>query len=321
MLKIFINVFLILILLLIVWFKIPYSPLKSKFQREMDAMTVNVSGRKEIISGKKKSLTDENCPGETLTDNTLTDKTHSGGTGINVAYTEEEFSHLPMALKQYVKNCGYIGKPKISCFKLEYHDVDFMQSMDGPKLKIDYAQYNFVETPCRMALIESSMFGIPFEGCDYYQNGTGGMKGVLGKVFTLFDQRGEAMDQSGLVTFLAESLFAPDIFLQDYISFEEISDYEVKAVITYKGQTASGIFHFNEQYEMTSFTTNDRAITLSDGRMEYVPWSAVCGDYVTYENGIKYPGRLLAVWNYPDKDFVYFDGTIDAVGTFLLSLE
>ena len=44
-------------------------------------------------------------------------------------------------------------------------------------------------------------------------------------------------------------------------------------------------------------------------------------DYVTYENGIKYPGRLQAVWNYPDKDFVYFDGTIDAVGTFLLSLE
>lgn len=316
MLKIIITVLLILLILLIVWFKIPYSPLKSKFQREMDAMTANVSGRKEKSSGKKKSLTGENFAGETLTDKTLT-----GETGINVAYTEEDFNHLPMALKQYVKNCGYIGKPKISCFKLEYHDVDFMQNVDGPKLKIDYTQYNFVENPCRMALIDSSMFGIPFEGCDYYQNGTGGMKGVLGKVFTLFDQRGEAMDQSGLVTFLAESLFAPVIFLQDYISFEEISDYEVKAVIAYKGQTASGIFHFNEQYEMTRFTTNDRAITLSDGRMEYVPWSAACGDYYTAENGIRYPGRLQAVWNYPDKDFVYFDGRIDAVGTFLLSSE
>ena len=35
------------------------------------------------------------------------------------------------------------------------------------------------------------------------------------------------------------------------------SDYEVKATICYGGQTASGIFTFNEQCEYVSFTTND----------------------------------------------------------------
>ncbi|MDY3917602.1 MAG: DUF6544 family protein [Candidatus Limivivens sp.] len=52
----------------------------------------------------------------------------------------------------------------------------------GHTLKIDYTQYNFIHEPCRMALIDSSMFGIPFEDYDYYQNGTGGMKGVIAKV-------------------------------------------------------------------------------------------------------------------------------------------
>ena len=83
------------------------------------------------------------------------------------------------------------------------------------------------------------------------------------------------MDKACLATFLAESLFAPTILLQEYITFEEISDYEVRATITYGGQTASGIFTFNEQYEMISFTANDRAVAGTNGSMEYIPWSAL----------------------------------------------
>ena len=197
--------------------------------------------------------------------------------------------------------------------KMEYHNVDFSQGKDRPALTIDYTQYNFINEPCRMALIDSSMFGIPFEGYDYYQNGTGGMKGVIAKAITLFDQTGADMDKACLATFLAESLFAPTVLLQDYITFEEISDFEVRATINYKGQTASGIFTFNEQYEMISFTTNDRAAQGTDGNIEYIPWSAICNDYQRSRNGIKYPTNFQAVWNYPDGDFVYFDGVISEV--------
>lgn len=164
-----------------------------------------------------------------------------------------------------------------------------------------------------MALIDSRLFGVPFEGYDYYQNGTGGMKGVIAKTITLFDQTGTDMDRACLATFLAESLFAPTILLQDYISFEEISDFEVEATINYGGQRARGIFTFNEQYEMISFTTNDRAVAGTDGTMEYIPWSALCSDYQLNENGIKYPTKFQAVWNYPDRDFIYFDGVISQV--------
>lgn len=73
------------------------------------------------------------------------------------------------------------------------------------------------------------------------------------------------------------------------------------------------VFTFNEQYEMISFTTNDRAVTGTDGNMEYIPWSAICGEYMLSESGIKYPTKFQAVWNYPDGDFVYFDGMISKV--------
>lgn len=273
-----IGVLLVIVGTLLIWFNIPYSPVKKQFQNDVsDQLTENLL---------------------------LVDKE---------VFTDKDFSHLPIVIQKYIENCGYIETPKMSCLKMEYHNVDFSQGRNGPTLTIDYTQYNFINEPCRMALIDSSLFGIPFEGYDYYQNGIGGMKGVIAKAITLFDQTGADMDKACLATFLAESLFAPTILLQDYITLEEISDFEVQATISYKGQTASGIFTFNKQYEMISFTTNDRAVAETDGSMKYIPWSALCGEYRFYENGIKYPTKFQAVWNYTDEDFIYFDGHISKI--------
>lgn len=273
-----IGVLFALIVMILIWFHIPYSPVKRDFQN--DVATI-------------------------MSENQLQTK--------NEVFTEEDFNNLPAAIQKYIQGCGYIGTPKMSYLKMEYHNVDFLQGKNRPTLTIDYTQYNFINEPCRMALIDSRMFGIPFEGYDYYQNGIGGMKGVIAKAITIFDQTGADMNKACLATFLAESLFAPTILLQDYITFEEISDFEVRATITYGGQSASGIFTFNEQYEMFSFTTNDRAVAGTDGSMEYVPWSALCNDYQLSENGIKYPTKFQAVWNYTDGDFVYFDGIISEI--------
>ena len=202
-----IGVLLILVGILTIWFNISYSPVKKQFQNDVAAL---------------------------LNENQLSVD--------NEVFTEKDFSHLPIAIQKYIENCGYIGTPKMSYLKMEYHNVDFSQGRNGSTLKIDYTQYNFVKEPCRMARIDSSMFGIPFEGYDYYRNGTGGMKGVIAKAITLFDQTGTDMNKACLVTFLAESLFAPTILLQDYIIFEELSDFKVRATITYGGQTVSGIF-------------------------------------------------------------------------------
>ena len=268
----------VVILVAIIWFCIPYSPLIADFEKDVNEMT------------------DEGV-----------------SFGETDVFRESDLERLPTAIRRYIENCGYLGKRKMNLVRMEYRDVAFSQGKSGPKLTIDYTQYDFVKTPARLAMIKSSMFGIPFQGYDYYRDGKGGMKGVIAKLFTLFDQTGDEMDKACLVTFLAESMFAPSALLQDYVEFEEIDDKTVKATITAYGQTVSGVFSFNEEYEMISFTTNDRAVVGSDGSVEYVPWSALCGEYKVGENGIKCPTKFQAVWNYPDGDFVYFDGTINSV--------
>ncbi len=170
-----IVVVLLLVGALLLWFSIPYSPLKRAFRKDVEAL------KSEIQRPR--------------------------GTEV---FTVEDFNNLPIPVRNYLERCGYLGTPKMSYLKMEYRDVAFTQARGRPPLKIDYTQYTFVDDPARVALIDSSLFGIPFEGYDYYRQGVGGMKGVIAKVITLFDQTGPEMNRAALATFLAESLFCPN---------------------------------------------------------------------------------------------------------------
>ena len=131
----------------------------------------------------------------------------------NEIFTEEDIKNLPSPVKKYFNYCGFIGTRKMSYMKATFKNVTFKTGKDKPTLKIDYTQYNFVNKPDRIALIDSSMFGVPFQEFDSYLNGTESMKGVVAKFYTLFDQRGEAMNKVSLVTYLAECFIVPNIVL------------------------------------------------------------------------------------------------------------
>lgn len=228
----------------------------------------------------------------------------------NGIFTEQDIAGLPLPVQKYFIYCGYIGTPKMSSMKASFADVDFV--LDKNKnVKIDYTQYNFISRPNRIAYIDSSMYGIPFEGLDAYIDGHGSMKGVLAKSFTLFDQTGPAMDKASLVTFLSECLLVPNAALQDYVAWEAVDNLHAKATISYYGITASGLFTFNENGEALSFTTDDREAVTTDGSSEKVRWSAILQDY-RESGGIKKPTVLQAIWHYDDGDLIYFNSN-DAV--------
>lgn len=244
---------------------------------------------------------------KTLTDfNSIKDSIFLGKSKNLEVFSREDISHLPYPVKKYFNYCGYIGTLKMLSIKAVYKDVKFLFGKGDSPITIDYLQYNVVNEPARVAYIHSFKHGIPFEGLDLYVNGKGSMKGILAKLFTLFNQTGETMDESSLVTFLSECLIIPNAALQDYITWEEVDALHAKATITYYGRTVNGIFAFNEKGEMVSFTTNDREAIATDGTSEKVKWSVVFADYVERE-GIKKPTNFQAIWHYDDGDLIYFD--------------
>ncbi|SDF74939.1 hypothetical protein SAMN04488542_11645 [Fontibacillus panacisegetis] len=271
---IFLGVIIVIVGLIVIFFNIPYSKTTREF---------NIS-----INREKQAIAMNNEKEQQY-------------------FTEADIADLPAPVQKYFRYCGFIGTPKMSYMKVAFNNVDFSLGRGKSTIKVDYTQYNIVNKPIRIALIDSSMFGVPFQGIDSYIDGKGSMKGVIAKLITLFDQRGEDMDRASLVTFLSESLLAPDAALQDYVTWEEIDDLHAKATISCYGTSASGIFTFNEKGEMTSFTTEDREAIAMDGKREQVTWTAIISDYEDH-NGIKQPTTLQAVWNYDEGDLLYFDG-------------
>jgi hypothetical protein len=260
----------VLILGIAVWFSIPYSPMKSDFWQ-------------------------------------LSNKQNEDLQAMNQVFTEEEITSLPAPLQRYFRNGGFIGKTKMLNMKLTHKDVDFILSSSMPVLNIQCVQFNSAVIPERLALIDTRLYGIPFEGLDAYQSGIGSMKGVIAKGITLFHQTGEAMNMSSLVNCLAESLLMPNMALQNFMSWESIDENKVRGTISYYDISASGIFTFDETGMLTDFSTDDRLYVDTDGNIRNVPWSAVCGDYHEVD-GMMQPRALKAVWHLPEGDLVYFDG-------------
>lgn len=288
--RIFMTILIIaiaIILLLAIWFNISYSPVKTQFRNDVEARLQSAATFTNVNADSSEAL---------------------AGT-----LDSADIASLPPLIQKNLETCGYIGSKRRTHLTMEYKDVDFGMGVNKPRLKIDYTHVDFADSPDRLAFIDSKMFGIPFQGYDYYMNGKGGMKGVLAKLITLFDQTGLAMDKACLITYLAEALFLPEALLKDFITVKQIDERTVEATITNKGVTATGVFHFNDTYEMTSFTTNDRGQISPDGTIEYTPWEAQCENYKTYSDGIKRPTIFRAVWKNKDSDFVYFDGKISKV--------
>ena len=110
-----------LIVLVIFWFNIPYSPFRNRFKKDLTKQTQ-------------------------LSENFLREAS-------NAVYAKEDFKSLPPLIQTYLEECGYIGSPKKSILQMEYKKVDFSLGQNRPKLKIDYTQFDFASNPCHQCLI------------------------------------------------------------------------------------------------------------------------------------------------------------------------
>ncbi len=220
-------------------------------------------------------------------------------------FTEADLEPLPPPVQRYFRYGGYLGTPKAAVLTMRMERVEFVADQ-GRVLVIDYEQVNRTDRPERFALITSSVLGVPFEGLDSYDGNAGRMRGILAKVVPLFDQTGDGMDRSCLVTWLAESLLAPNGALQEFVQWEAIDDTRARATITWQGTSAGGVFVFAGTGELQSFRTSDRVAVGMDGQEVKADWSAYFEDYRS-SGGVRRVGVMRAAWHVEGGDVVYFN--------------
>lgn len=264
------GIILLLVSILVIYFNVPYSRLKTNFKDYLVASEENINENKK-----------------------------------SVKYALED---LPQSMQNFYSYTKLVNKVSSNHVSFNFKDADFVNIEMNKTLKIDYSEHIFGDVPARFAFIDSSLYGIPFQGLDSFINGEGGMKGVVAKNITLFNQRGEEMNKAALVTWLAEIIFMPSQLLSGDVDIKEIDKNTVGVSITYDNIKASGIYKFLDSGELVEFTTDDRALIYNDRRLEHRKWSALYEDYKN--NGdLLLPNRLKSKWHFDNEDIIYFDGT------------
>lgn len=233
----------------------------------------------------------------------------------NTLCTEEEINKLPKPFRRYCEYVGLEGSKKYNVVNVEFYNTDFVfDSSTGKILKMDYDLWLFSDKPFRSAYCTSSIIGIPFDGIDYWtDNKEGGMKGILGKTVTLFDDHNEQMYIAGLISWLAEGVAVnPSIILSPYINYREIDETHVEATVTYNGISGTGVFTFSEDGQLLYFESDQRQVEKIGGVMTTIGWRAEYEEY-TEKNGIRIPSVMRAIKVFPDREVIYFNSDDAAI--------
>jgi len=220
---------------------------------------------------------------------------------------EADLEELPKVVHRYFHANHYVGAPFFQYSHTLYLPVSFI--LNGEKrVKMDYEHYNFIAGPERFAQMNTSLYGIPFEGVDAYQAGSGEMLGRLGGVIPMFDVTGREMDRSALVTCLAESIFLPTFLLSPNITWTELDDRRARAELAQDGLSVNGTFIFNEHHELIRFETEDRYMA-KNGEFLRRPWVVTASAHRTAK-GLKFPTHVTAAWITSGGQQTYFDGKV-----------
>lgn len=265
------GVVLVIVGLVLIYWNISYSPYKSKFDKDMRARVEEVNSVEQWC-------------------------------------TREEIEKLPEPLQRYCDYIGLEGFRKYQVARIYFKDTDFVfDSNSGDILKMDYDLWHFYDDWFRSAFCQSSMYGVPFEGMDYCtENLEGGMKGMLGKMFEIFDVHTKQGYQAGIITLFAEGLtLNPAVLFSEYVTYETVDNNTVNVVINYNGVIGKGVIYINDEGAITSFYSDERQVENIDGVDTPIGWRCEYEDY-REQNGILQAKIVRSVKVFPDKEVVYF---------------
>lgn len=272
-LLIILCVIIFLVLMAVIYFRLPFSPEKKKFDDKLQEKAKQVESSKEVC-------------------------------------TAEEIERLPKSVQRYCQYIGLENFPKYKVANTFFKKTNFVfDTKSGKVITMDYDLWLFYDEFYRTAFCSSSIYGIPFEGVDYAtEDKQGGMKGILAKHLQIFDECDTQGYKAGLISWLAESAtINPSALLSPHVKYEEIDDTHVKVTVTYNGISGSGIFTIKENGELTEFYSDERQVEEIDGEKIKMGWKCY---YENYEerDGLYVSSKVKSIKIFPSgKELVYFE--------------
>jgi hypothetical protein len=237
-----------------------------------------------------------------LTDSEL-QKFHSQPVKPASVVTEENIASLPPIVQTWLRRSGVVGKPAV--FTVHLRQTGAMRTApEGKWMPVSAEQYFTVQPPGFLWLADVKM--MPFvhlAGRDKYEDGKGHMLIKALSLIPVADSKGPEIDQGTMLRYLGETIWFPPAALSEYLSWENLDATSARATMTWGGITASGIFYFTENGDMTAFEADryyDRqgTSTLERWRIEAKDWKEFIG--------VRMPVQFDVTWKLKEGDFTWF---------------
>lgn len=218
--------------------------------------------------------------------------------------TMSDLEGLPQPVQKFLTYSGIVGTPWITEVSLEQEglfktapDRDWVPFTATQVFNIEEASF---EWKVRMKMAPMMLV----TGRDALQDGQGTMKIKLFGIFPIVNASGAEIDQGSMTRYLSESIWFPQAFLDDHISWESIDSLSAKATLTINDKSVDGVFHFNDLGQVTYFECN-RYYSEGDNAV-LKPWFTPVDEYRQFD-GLSIGSRGRALWKLADGDFTYVD--------------
>jgi hypothetical protein len=218
--------------------------------------------------------------------------------------SDSDLAHLPPPVQKYLRYVGVVGKSQVVSFRAKFTG-SIRRNADSRWMTFTADQTNFYDEPFRAFLIESSMFGIPFDGLHLYVGPAATMRVKLASLFTVVEAKGPEMNRAETVTMFNDMcIIAPATLIQPGIRWEARSPLSVRASFTNAGNTIEATLTFNEEGQLVNFESDDRFQSTDGKSFRRLPWSTPIGKYRTFD-GFRISSRGEAFWHPPEGRFSY----------------
>ena len=218
--------------------------------------------------------------------------------------TEQDILRLPAPVQRYLRYVGAVGKPRVTNFRAVSQGM-MKRSIKSDWIGITAHQYDFFDNRARLFFIESSLYGVPFDGLHMYVGNEATMRIRVASLFPIVHAQGEKMTRAETVTLFNDMcLMAPATLIDTSIQWETVDSLKARARFTNRGNAIAAELVFNEKGEMTDFISNDRYLSADGKTYESYPWSTPVKDYRDF-GGMKVAAYGEAIWHMPEGEYSY----------------
>jgi len=219
---------------------------------------------------------------------------HQNGSPTHKILSESDINPLPTPIKKWLRHSGAVGKPFIGSAKVTQIAELQMQPEQANWLKATATQYTTIEKPAFIWVVDVSMNSLlGFQGRDKFEEGKGEMLIKVNSLVNIVNERGEKLNEGTLQRYLGEMVWFPSLALSPYITWEQIDEHTVRAMMHYKGTSGSGVFYFNENGDVVKFLA--LRYKGNEATAKRYEWEMNILDYKTF-GGIKVPAKMTSTW-------------------------